>query len=100
MCALLGRRKQRNVQNLTRDHETEESALAEGVQRVRGLVLFVTTVDGDVPASDGLVHLWHTQLRYGDRRRDGHNGGGDKVLWGHAEADICAKYGTGDGGEP
>ena len=89
-----------DVQNLPCNDETKDSALAERVKRVRGLVLLVTPVDGDVPASDGLVHLRHTQFRDGDRRGDGHDGGGHQVLRGHAKADICAEYGTSDGGEP
>ena len=66
---------------------------------VRRPVLLITTVDRNTAARDGLVHLGDAHLGDRDRRGDGHDGGGDQVLRGHAHADVRAEHGAGDGRE-
>lgn len=86
-------------QNLAGDHETEPRSTAERVECVSGWVLLDALVNDDAAARDGLVDLRYAYLADGDRCGDGHDGGGDKVLRGDAEVDVCGEDRAGDGRE-
>src|SRR6266702_52820 len=88
------------TENLASDDETENSTLGKGVQCVHGCVLGVlATVNDNSPTHHGLLQLWHTDLADGNRRRNTHDRGSDKVLSRDTQAYVSAQDRAGDGRE-
>ena len=94
-----GQEREHVAENLACDDETEDGTLGKGVQCVHGRVLRVlprsTTTLPRVTGSSN----WHADLTDGNRCRNTHDRGGDKVLSWDTQAYVSAQDGAGDGGE-
>src|SRR6266702_557226 len=95
-----GQEREHVAENLACNDETQDGTLGTGMQCVHGCVLGVlATVNDDSPTRHGLLQFWHADLADGDRRRNTHDRGSDKVRSRDTHAYVSVQDGASDGGE-
>src|SRR6266702_190281 len=95
-----GQEREHVAENLACDDETEDGTLGKGVQCVHGCVLGVLArVNDNSPTCHRLLQFWHADLADGDRCRNTHDRGSDKVLSWDTQAYVSAQDGARDGRE-